>query len=89
MSIVRAVSADSLKHLERIDRALVATGYRMLIVIEDVDRNTQDPGLVVELAAFLDRVRPMHSIGFLLTMGTTEGLSETAQRLCDYVEAIR
>ena len=81
-------SHDPVAQLKKLDRILVAAGLRLVILLEDLDRNTADEIIRDEIPSLLDRLRGMTSVSFVLAIGTEHQYSAILIRICDYVEAI-
>ncbi|MHB1183573.1 MAG: hypothetical protein ACYC4A_02590 [Desulfobulbia bacterium] len=79
---------DPVSQLCRLDNILAAANLRLIIVLEDLDRNVGDAILGEELPALLDRLRILNNVSFVLTIGTEQQFSHILIRVCDHVEAI-
>ncbi len=56
------------EELERLDEVLEAAGLRLVVFIEDIDRNPGSENLLSELAALLDRLRDLNNVSFVLAL---------------------
>ncbi len=81
-------SYDPLAQITKLDRILAAAQLRLVIFLEDLDRNTSDEIIRDEMPALLDRLRAMRNISFVLAIGTEQQYSQILVRICDHVEAI-
>jgi hypothetical protein len=79
---------DPVKTLERLDFILQATHIRLIIFLEDLDRNTSDEMIRDEMPALLDRLRQLKNISFVLAIGTEHQYSNILIRICDHVESL-
>ena len=81
-------SCDPVEQLEKIDDILSAANLRLVIFLEDLDRNTDEEIIGDELPSLLDRLRTLRNVSFVLAIGTEHQLSHILIRICDHVEAI-
>lgn len=81
-------SCDPIEQLERLDNILRATGSRLVIFLEDLDRNTAETIICDELPSLLDRLRSLRNVSFVLAIGTGHQYSNILIRICEHVEAI-
>lgn len=72
--------------LESIDEILTRTGLRVVVYLEDMDRNGNDPAFWCQIEALLDRLHNLHNISFVLAFGSRPGVEDSIFRLCDYTE---
>jgi hypothetical protein len=79
---------DPVAILSRIDTILEAAHFRLLIFLEDLDRNISDTLIRDEMPALLDRLRGLNNISFILAIGTERHYSSILIRICDHVENI-
>lgn len=77
---------DALEQLERIDYILQATGDRLIIYLEDLDRSMDPEIMIEEVPSLLDRLGSLENIGFVLAIGTEHRYSSYLQRVCAHVE---
>lgn len=81
-------SHDPVSQLSKLDHILMAAGLRLVIFLEDLDRNTADEIIRDEIPSLLDRLRGMRNISFVLAIGTEHQYSAILIRICDFIEAI-
>jgi hypothetical protein len=81
-------SCDPIEQLEKLDDILCAADLRLLIFLEDLDRNTDDKIIRDELPSLLDRLRSLRNVSFVLAIGTERQYSNILIRICDHVETI-
>lgn len=79
---------DPVAQLCRLDNILVAANLRLIIVLEDLDRNVGDEIIGEEMPALLDRLRVLNNVSFVLAIGTEQQFLHILIRICDHVEAI-
>lgn len=77
------------KILKRIDSILECLGRRLVIILEDFDRNINDATFFNEIAAFLGIATKLENMSFLIAIGPKEKLSATLSRLCEHSEYIQ
>jgi len=80
------VEPDSI--LRRLDTVLKRAGKRLIIIIEDVDRNPGGEGFVNEIGSLLDNLKGLHNLSFVLAIGREFGREELIVRLTEQVETI-
>ena len=81
-------SYDPIEQLEKIDDILWAADLRLIIFLEDLDRNVDDEIIRDELPSLLDRLRFLRNVSFVLAIGTEHQYSNILIRICDHIEAI-
>jgi hypothetical protein len=81
-------SCDPIEQLEKIDDILWAADLRLIIFLEDLDRNVDDEIIRDELPSLLDRLRYLRNVSFVLAIGTEHQYSNILIRICDHIEAI-
>lgn len=79
---------DPRSQLNRLDNILAAAHLRLVLVLEDLDRNLNEQIMKDELPGLLDRLRRLDNIAFVLAIGTERQYSEILVRICDHQEAI-
>ena len=77
-------SHDAKKTLRRLDSLLAIAGARLVIAMEDIERNGKLDTL--QFQALLDNLRSMQNVTFILVAVTASALDFT--RLCDHVESL-
>lgn len=82
------ISHDPVIQLMKLDDILSAAGLRLIIFLEDLDRNVCDEIIRDEMPALLDRLRALTHVAFLLAIGTERQFSDILIRICDHVEAL-
>lgn len=81
------ISTDPVAQLAKLDHILKASGFRLVIFLEDLDRNIGDKIVMEEIPALLDRLRALGQVSFVLAVGTEQRYSDSIIRICDHVEA--
>lgn len=74
--------------LARIDGVLEAAGVRLLIILEDLDRNHDQRALLSQISALLDRLRNLSRVTFLIAIGTDHAAEVDLLKLCEQVESL-
>jgi hypothetical protein len=80
--------SDPSIQLKRLEPILKATGLRLCLVVEDVDRgpsSTFDPSHV---SAMLNRIREVANVSFILTTSVESRNRIDFTKLCDHIEII-
>jgi predicted AAA+ superfamily ATPase len=79
---------DPLETLRRLNNILQAAHMRLIIFLEDLDRNASDEMIHDEMPALLDRLRHLENISFVLAIGTERQYSNVLVRICSHVESL-
>jgi energy-coupling factor transporter ATP-binding protein EcfA2 len=74
--------------LKRIDNVLIAIDKRLIIFLEDVDRNKNDEVFFNEIAALLDGLRQLKQVSFVLAIGQKYDAEEVLIKTAEHVENI-
>lgn len=88
ISVLLQSPQDPVSQLCRLDKILAAANLRLIIVLEDLDRNVSAGIIGDEMPALLDRLRILNNVSFVLAIGTERNFSHILIRICDHVEAI-
>lgn len=88
VSALLNASHDPVSQLRKLDNILAAARLRLVIFLEDLDRNVSDEIIQTEMPALLDRLRSLKHVSFVLAIGTERRFSDILIRICDHVEAI-
>lgn len=79
-----SVSPDEL--LARIDQTLALANRKLVIVLEDLDRNRDKRKYWQTLLGFMDRLHQCHHLHFILNCGMRTTKGDEFVRICDHVE---
>ncbi|MCE0558062.1 P-loop NTPase fold protein [Motilimonas sp. E26] len=79
--VIPAIEMSPLSQLKRIDTLLQASNLRLLLVIEDIDRNGVTPSSSAAIAPLLDQLSCCQNIRFIFTIGFTNHLSNISNRI--------
>jgi len=74
--------------LKRMDSVLIAIDKRLIIFLEDVDRNKNDAVFFNEIAALLDTLRKLEQVSFLLAIGQKYDAEEVLIKTAEHVENV-
>jgi hypothetical protein len=69
-------------------RGHVTSNLRLVIFLEDFDRNWTDSVIRDEVPALLDRLGQLQNVSFVLTVGTDQQFSEIMIRVCEHAESL-
>jgi len=72
--------------LDRIDAIAECIANRLVLFIEDVDRNKHDKVVLSQIGALLDRLRGLRNISFVVAIGPDRSLD--LAKLCDHIESL-
>ena len=88
LSALLQISHEPVAQLSKLDNILAAANMRLIIFLEDLDRNVGDEIIRDEMPALLDRLRVLGQVSFVLAIGTDRQFSDVLIRICDHVEAV-
>jgi hypothetical protein len=88
IAVLLQTSRDPVRQLEKMDDILGAGGMRLIIFLEDLDRNISHVIIRDELPALLDRLRSLKHVSFILAIGTEKQSLDILTRICDHVETL-
>lgn len=88
LSALLRPSPDPGPQLSRLDDILAASKLRLIIFLEDLDRNVDDKIIDEEMPALLDRLHKLKWVTFVWTSGAEPKSSELLARICDHMEVI-
>lgn len=74
--------------LKRIDNVLIAIDKRLIIFLEDVDRNKNDEVFFNEIASLLDTLRQLKKVSFVLAIGQEYRAEEVLIKTAEHVENV-
>jgi KAP family P-loop domain len=83
-----ASSSDPTAQLARLKPILSAVNARLIIAVEDVDRNESRSFDPHQIEAMLQRIRDVHGITFVLSAGSTHQGRLDFAKLCEYTESL-
>ncbi|MFH1616059.1 MAG: P-loop NTPase fold protein [Planctomycetota bacterium] len=75
--------------LEKIDSILECVNKKLIIVLEDIDRNINDAVFYNEIASFLNVTKNFKRISFIIAIGPQNNLDLILTRLCEHNEYIQ
>ena len=70
------------------DNVLIALDKRLIIFLEDVDRNKSDEVFFNEIASLLDNLRQLNRVSFVLAIGQQYDAGEILIKTADHVENV-
>lgn len=86
LSHLLCANEDPVEQLRQMDDILAAARGRMVIIIEDLDRNSSDRFLKDELPALLDQLKQLERVSFVLAIGSERSAAQVMLRLCEHRE---
>lgn len=78
-------SADPKRSLKKLDEILSSINLRIILFIEDIDRNEPSD---VELGSLLDRLKKLSNVSYIITLGLAHEYEEIVNRVCDQIESL-
>jgi hypothetical protein len=79
---------DPTEALKRLTPVLQALNARLVVVVEDMDRNQSGRFDPMEVQATLQRLRSVRGVSFILSGGATPKSKIDFARLCDHIEIL-
>src|SRR5262249_38613095 len=70
------------------DKVLEATQLRLVLFLEDLDRNTETAILRSEVGALLDRLKDLQNVSFVLAVEPSSNNDEIVLKVCEHVEVV-
>ena len=77
------------EQFRRLSGLLQAMGTRLVIVVEDLDRNDSRSFDIQEIFAFLQQLKQFNNLTFVLTAGFASGHGIVFTKLCDHIEYLK
>jgi len=74
--------------LEKLDLLLIRIDRRMVIFLEDIDRNKRTDLFFNEITALLDGLKSLHNITFVLAIGEEHKGQEVLIKISEHIETI-
>ncbi|MBW3779413.1 hypothetical protein GL272_21310 [Aeromonas veronii] len=78
--------ASASSQLEKIDNLLSLMRYQMILVIEDIDRNSHANDILNGIAPLLDKLNHQNSIKLIISIGNKFNNPDIINRVCRYKE---
>jgi hypothetical protein len=88
ISCLLADEKDPIQLLQKLNAVLVSTNRKIIIILEDIDRNENAEALTSSVAGLLDRLGRLSHIAFILALSTNSTKHDALARICDFREAI-
>ncbi|MBN1364566.1 MAG: hypothetical protein JW976_07165 [Syntrophaceae bacterium] len=88
LAVLSNTKREPLEILRKLDTVLTCTGKRMIIFLEDIDRNTTSVATWKELTSLLDRLKDLDNISFVLAINQPSMTYDMLLRVCEHVEFI-
>jgi len=79
---------DPIAILTRMDMVLKCIGMRLIIYLEDIDRNVEHKVLRDEVASLLDRLKDLENVSFILAIGQEQKMAGVLTRISEHVETV-
>jgi hypothetical protein len=88
VSFLKVTNLNPDNQLQEIEFILNCLDLKMLVCIEDLDRNNDSKNLANEIAPLLDRLVKIKNVSFIFTIGYEEHLSPVVTRVTQYREDV-
>ncbi len=79
---------DPVDILKRLDTILQTINTRIVIILEDLDRNVSKDSIDKEMPSLLDRLKCLEQVSFILAIGTGQEYSDVLVRICEHLETL-
>ncbi len=79
---------DPVDILKRLDIILQSINTRIVIILEDLDRNVSKDSIDKEMPSLLDRLKCLEQVSFILAIGTGQEYSDILVRICEHLETL-
>lgn len=79
---------DPVDILKQLDIILKAINTRLVIILEDLDRNVSKDSIDKEMPSLLDRLKCLEQVSFILAIGTGQVYSDILVRICEHLETL-
>jgi hypothetical protein len=79
---------DPIACLRKLDNILAATRSKLLMFIEDLDRNSSEAFLNDQLPALLDRIRQLKNVYFVFAIGSEKESAQILMRITQHLESL-
>ena len=79
---------DPLEILRKLDTVLACTGKRMVLFLEDLDRNIIGSSYWKELTSLLDRLKDLDNLTFVLAINQSSSKHDILIRTCEHIEFV-
>ena len=79
---------EPIEILRKLDTVLACTGKRMVLFLEDLDRNITGSTYWKELTSLLDRLKDLDNITFVLAINQNSKTYDILIRICEHIEFI-
>lgn len=86
--LISNMSRDPLEILRKLDIVLKCINTRLIIFLEDLDRNTTGLSYWKELTSLLDRLKELDNLSFVLAINQDSKKYDTLIRICEHIEFI-
>lgn len=79
---------DPIEVLHKLDTVLGCAQKRLVIFIEDLDRNPDGQAFWNEIVSLLDRLKCLENVSFVLAISQERGVTEMHLRISEHIEVI-
>lgn len=88
LAVLSNTTREPFEILRKLDTVLSCTGKRMIIFLEDIDRNTTSVATWKELTSLLDRLKDLDNISFVLAINEPSMSYDILLRVCEHIEFV-
>ncbi|MBN1475060.1 MAG: hypothetical protein JW914_10615 [Syntrophaceae bacterium] len=83
-----SVNSDPVELLKKIDEVLKCIDKRIIIFLEDLDRNSLDNPFWNEVTSLLDRLKDLSKVSFVLSVNQDDKRQNTLLRIAEHTEYV-
>lgn len=88
VSILLSSEKDPIDILKKMDAILKTINTRLVIILEDLDRNISKDSIDKEMPSLLDRLKCLEQVSFILAIGNGHAYSDILIRICEHLETL-
>lgn len=88
VSPILETTHSAISLLNRLNNILSAANIKVIIFLEDLDRNSSDEIIRDEVPSLLDKLKGLDSFSFVLAIGLERQYSDFVIRICEHTENI-
>ena len=85
---VSSEARDPIEILRRLDNVLACTGKRLVLFLEDLERNITGFTYWKEITSLLDRLKDLDNITFVLAINQKSNTYDILIRICEHIEFV-
>ncbi|NPU85907.1 MAG: hypothetical protein HPY65_15635 [Syntrophaceae bacterium] len=88
IAILSNQAKEPLEILRKMDLVLTCIGMRVVIFLEDLDRNVMSSNYIEQITSLLDNLKDLDNISFVLAISQSSIKNNSLFRVCEHIEFI-